>query len=100
MKILKLNLKRQWWEQIRDGVKTSELRLVNDYWTKRLVGKEFDIIELCLGYPKKGDMDRIFYRHWNGFTIETITHEEFGPDPVEVFAIDVHSTVYSEVPIV
>ena len=89
MKILRLNLKRKWWEQIRDGVKTTELRLANDYWRKRLVGRVYDEIHLCLGYPKKGDDSRVLKRKWRSIAMETVLHEEFGDEPVEVFVIEV-----------
>jgi hypothetical protein len=28
-------------------------------------------------------------REWRGYRLDTITHEHFGADPVDVFAIDV-----------
>jgi len=89
MRILRLNLKRKWWEQIRDGVKTVELRLATDFWRKRLIGKHYDEIHLCLGYPKRDDESRTLRRKWRGVAKETVLHEEFGNSPVEVFAIDV-----------
>lgn len=86
-KILRLNLKQQWWDQIKAGTKTSELRRVTPYWRKRLVGKVFDEVHLCLGYPKRGDMSRILVRQWTCLAKETVLHEEFGDKPVEVFVI-------------
>jgi len=93
VKILRLNLKRKWWEQIRDGEKTVELRLATDYWRKRLVGKCYDEIHLCLGYPKKGDDSRVLLRKWTMIAKEVVLHEEFGADPVEVFVISVGHSV-------
>jgi len=89
MQILRLNLKRKWWEQIRDGEKTVELRLATEYWRKRLIGREYDEINLCLGYPKRGDESRTLRRKWRMVTKEMVLHEEFGSEPVEVFCIDV-----------
>jgi len=89
MRILRLNLKRKWWEQIRDGGKTVELRLAKNYWRKRLIGREYDEIHLCLGYPKRGDESRTLRRKWRMVAKETVLHEEFGPEPVAVFCIDV-----------
>lgn len=89
MRILRLNLKRKWWEQIRDGEKTVELRLATDYWRKRLVGQVYDEIHLCLGYPKAGDVDKVLRRKWRMIAKETVIHPEFGPNPVDVFVIDV-----------
>lgn len=37
-KVLTLNLKRKYWEQIRDGEKHMEYREIKPYWTKRLLG--------------------------------------------------------------
>ena len=89
MQILRLNLKRKWWEQIRDGEKTVEFRLATYYWRKRLIGRQYDEIHLCLGYPKRGDESRVLRRKWRMVAKETLLHEEFGPEPVEVFCIDV-----------
>lgn len=89
MKILRLNLKRKYWEQIRDGEKDLEFRLANEYWRKRLVGRIYDEIHLCLGYPKKGEDSKVLKRKWRMIAKETILHEHFGDKPVEVFCIDV-----------
>lgn len=89
MKILRLHLKRKWWEKIRDGEKTVEFRLATDYWQKRLIGRPYDEIHLLLGYPKNGDDSRVLKREWRLITKEIIKHEEFGDAPVEVFCIDV-----------
>lgn len=89
MKTLTLPLKREYFEQIRDGHKLEEYRLCTPHWRKRLEGKQYDRIVLTLGYPAKADAARRIERPWRGFTIKTITHPHFGPDPVEVYAINV-----------
>ena len=89
MTTLILPLKGEYFDAIRDGTKPREYRLVNDYWSKRLVGRSFDRIELTKGYPKAGDKERRLTRAWRGYTVETITHPHFGATPVRVFAIDV-----------
>lgn len=86
---LTLPLKRIYFEAIRDGSKTEEYRLVTPYWTGRLVGREYDTVELTLGYPAKCAVDRRLVLPWRGFVRKTITHPHFGPDAVEVYAIDV-----------
>lgn len=91
--VLRLNLKRKWWEQIRDGVKSRELRLFNDFWKKRLVGRDYDEVHLCLGYPKKGDDDKVLKRKFGGCELVSIVHQEFGADEVVVFSIDVSEAV-------
>jgi len=90
-RILTLVLKGKWWHQINNGEKTEELRLVKDFWSKRLVGREYDEIHLRLGMTS--DPEKNIVRKWKGCKVKTITHEEFGPEPVEVFAIDVSTEV-------
>jgi hypothetical protein len=84
-----LPVKRIYFEQMREGTKSDEFRLVTPYWTKRLVGRSYDRVIVTLGYPKADDAERRLVRPWRGFKRQTITHEHFGPQPVEVFAIHV-----------
>lgn len=80
-----------YFDQIRAGTKAEEYRLVTPFWTKRLVGRSYDQIVLTRGYPKADDASRRLVKPWRGYVVKTITHPHFGPDPVEVFAIDVGS---------
>ena len=89
MKILHLNLKKKWFDKVKSGEKTVELRIANDYWRKRLIGRYYDEIHLKCGYPKKTDTERILKRKWSLVAKETILHEEFGTEPIEVFVIDI-----------
>lgn len=89
MTTLYLSLKGEYFHQIKDGTKLVEYRLCTERWCKRLIGRTYTRIELAWGYPKKERTDRRIVRAWNGYTIETITHPHFGPDPVTVFSIDV-----------
>lgn len=93
MRTLNLPLKREYFEAIRDGRKPEEYRLCTPFWRKRLEGREFDQVVLTLVYPARDDKARRLVRAWRGFTIKTITHPHFGPDPVQVFAIDVSEAV-------
>ena len=86
---LNLPLKREYFEAIRNGSKLEEYRLCTPFWRKRLEGREFDQVVLTLGYPARDNQARRLVRTWRVFTIKTITHPHFGPDPVQVFAIDV-----------
>ena len=88
MKILKLHLRKLYFDQIQCGAKLLEYRLA-ETWKPKLEGKEFDEIHLFLGYPKKGDESRVIKRRWMGYEEITHTHPEFGPDPVNVLAINV-----------
>lgn len=85
---LRLAVKREYFEQIKSGVKTEEYRLVNDYWIKRLEGKSYRTITITLGYPSNQDTDKIIVFMFRGWVIKTITHHHFGDKPVEVFAIN------------
>lgn len=91
MTALYLPLKAVYFGQIRAGTKHEEYRLVTPHWCKRLEGRTYGRIILALGYPKGGGVEDIsrLTRAWQGYTVRTITHPHFGPDPVEVFAIDV-----------
>ncbi len=89
---LHLPLKGAYFDAIRDGTKQKEYRLVNAYWSKRLIGRSYDKIMLTNGYPKAGDASRRLTRAWRGYEIETIQHPHFGTEPVTVFAIDVQTT--------
>lgn len=86
---LHLNLKGEYFHQIRSGVKLFEYRLA-EKWLKRLEGKTFDRIFIKWGYPKVGDQERIVVRPWRGFVREIITHPHFGNLPVDVLAIRVN----------
>lgn len=65
MKILKLNLKRRWFEMIKCGYKQEEYREMSWYWHQRLYEKgdftfkKFDKITFKLGYPKNSDTEKI-----------------------------------------
>ena len=84
---LHLPLKREYFEQIRDGSKLFEYRLATDYWAKRLVGREYEAIVFTMGYPSKDNKSRRIEMPWRGYEKQTITHPHFGSEPVEVFAI-------------
>ena len=95
MSYLFLNLKGEYFDQIKSGTKKVEYRIYNDYWKKRLLDgarfKEWDKIVIRRGYPRSDDYTRQIMRNWRGVSIETITHPHFGSEPVKVFAIRVDS---------
>jgi hypothetical protein len=93
MSDLHLSVKRVYFDSIKAGCKGEEYRLANDYWTKRLVGRDYDNIYITLGYPKAGDPDRTLIFEWNGYRKTKLMHSHFGPDEVEVFAIDLSKPV-------
>ena len=85
--ILHLNVKAEYFDAIKSGDKVEEYRLYNDYWKKRLVDREYRLVAIKKGYPKRNDFSRIEVRHYRGYEVKTITHPHFGSEPVEVFAI-------------
>lgn len=87
---LHLNLKAEYFDQIKSGEKADEYRLFTLYWTRRLVGRVFDGIVIKKGYPKSGDASRTLERPWRGFVKQDITHKHFGKKAVTVFAIKVN----------
>ncbi|CAK0760076.1 ASCH domain-containing protein [Gammaproteobacteria bacterium] len=86
---LVLHLKKEYFEQIAEGEKLEEYRLVTPYWIKRLEGRKYERVVLLRGYPKAGDESGRIVRRWRGYQRKTIRHPHFGKLPVEVFAIDV-----------
>lgn len=92
MRILHLNLKQQWWLDVKAGRKLEEYRLVNAYWKRRLVNQEYDLIYVKLGYPAKDDWSRILVFKWNGWIETEINHQEFN-GKANVFAIDLTERV-------
>lgn len=86
-RVLILPLKHKWFVEIREGRKPFEFRLRNAYWTKRLEGRHYDRVVFTDGYPAKSDTARRIEAPYRGFEKQTITSEEWGNVPMEVFAI-------------
>lgn len=89
-RVLHLNLKAEYFDQIAVGTKPFEYRLCTPYWAKRLEGQHFDQVHIKKGYPPASDTPRILVRPWRGFEVHTITHPHFGAGQVLVFAIRVN----------
>ncbi len=87
MKILHLVLKGEYFDAIKRGEKPFDYRLKDDYWIQKLINREYDEIHFQRGYPQKDDDSKIIKTQYRGFEMQTITHEDFGSDAVEVFAI-------------
>jgi hypothetical protein len=86
MSDLVLHVKREYFEAIRDGTKKFEYRQVTPYWTRRIEGREFDLIIICLGYPARHETERRIVFPWRGYEKLEITHEQFG-GKAHVYAI-------------
>lgn len=84
-KDLFLILKTQYFREIEAGTKTSEYRLLTDYWLKRL-SQDWQFVTFQLGYEKEAPRLR---KRILSIEIVTIEHEFFGGQPVEVFEIKI-----------
>jgi len=92
MKILHLNLKKEYFNEIKDNKKHFEYRLYNDYWIKRLVNKHYDEVHFKLGYPKNNEGDKIIKCKYFGYEIQEINHTHFSDlfcDKIKVFVIKI-----------
>lgn len=88
LKSLSLNVKGQWFEQVKSGEKTEEYREVTPYWTRRLEGKEFKDIKYKYGYPVSTATSRILTLPWRGYRIiKGLIHPHFNNVPTDVYAI-------------
>jgi len=62
MKILHLNLYRKYFDQILKGEKIIEYRDITAYWSKRLEGKHYDVIQFRNGYAKEAPTMIVEYK--------------------------------------
>ena len=83
---LVLHLKSVYFQKIKSGEKQFEYRLDKPYWSYRLFERSYDHVIFWDGY-KKSSQETMIMQPYCGYEIQTITHPEFGPDPVSVFAI-------------
>lgn len=85
-KILRISVKKEYFEQIKLGLKKEEYREIKPYWDKR-INKDYDEVWIMLGYPSSQEKEKILKFKWKGYTKKIITHREFGNIPIEVYAI-------------
>lgn len=83
-KDLFLILKTQYFNEITDGTKTSEYRLLTEYWLNRLTSKDYQYVTFQLGYAKNAPRVR---KKILSIDIVNIENEFFGANPVDVFEI-------------
>lgn len=88
---LHIPIKGEYFDQILSGEKAREYRLRTPHWRTRLEGRSYKRIVLTRGYPKGGGEEgrTRLTLPWLGYEETTITHRHFGPEPQEVFAINV-----------
>ena len=59
-----------------------------------MIDREYDIVSIKLGYPKKGSDDgKTLYFKWNGVDIKEITHEIFDNKTQPVYAINLSEPI-------
>ena len=57
---MNFNLKKEWFEKIKNGEKTHEYREFKPYWNLRINKlKPGDVIVFCCGYPQYMDSSRM-----------------------------------------
>ncbi len=69
-KILHLNCRKVSWDAIYNGTKVKLFRRYNDFWTKRIVDKDYNFIYVKMGYPKEGEHNKIMIFKWDGYDVE------------------------------
>ena len=84
MKILTINIKRKYFDLIKNGKKKEEYRLIKKYWIDRLENKEYDFIRFQNGYNRDSEK---FIIEYLGIVKKEIQNEFFGDKSVQVFAI-------------
>jgi hypothetical protein len=87
MRNLVLHVKDEYFGEMLTGIKNREFRLRNDYWKKRLEGQSYDGLVICNGYPRRDDHNKKLVLPYLGYELTTITHQHFGDEPVDVYAI-------------
>ena len=109
--VLRLSLKKKWFNMTKSGVKTEDYREINDYWIKRLcsdwcsgfdnvarenvympVFKEFTKNIMTLGYPSNNDKERIIEFEHKGIEIRT-GNSEWGAVPGKQYFVIIHGAV-------
>ena len=62
MKTLHLNLYRKYFDAILKGEKVVEYRDITPYWSKRLEGRNYDVIQFRNGYAKVAPVMIVEYK--------------------------------------
>ena len=83
MKILKLTLKKKWFDMIASGEKKEEYREIKPWIISRLAGKQYDAVEFSNGYGSSVPKVTIKYLGW----CESIGHERWGAIPGKRYAV-------------
>ena len=85
---LTLRVRRKYFEQMKSGEKKHEYRKITPYYTARLANPNLKTVEITIGYPSpEREPEKFLLFKWDGYGTTTITHEEFGNTPEEVYDI-------------
>lgn len=87
MKTLTLHVKREWFHLMQQFKKHVEYRKLTPYWCQRIIGEDFDCVEICLGYPKKKDKGRRLLFKYEGYCVKVISHPHWNWEDTDVIAI-------------
>lgn len=79
-----MTIKKQYFNEILNGIKKEEYRLVKPHWVDKLVGKQYSHIIFQNGYSRNSPRLEAQYL---GYEIRNIRHEFFGNEEVTVFAL-------------
>ena len=86
MKKLFLNIKKTYFEQIRNGTKTEEYRLYKPYWIKKILNRDYTHLIFRNGYSRNAPEIQVEYL---GYEIKKLTREFFGNEEVTVFVLKI-----------
>lgn len=117
--VLRLSLKKKWFEMTKAGIKTEDYREINSYWIKRLSSifswdinqyplklnehknvlnkgsmkpKGFTYNVMTLGYPSNNDKSRILKLEHKGIEIRT-GNPEWGAELNKLYFVILHGAV-------
>lgn len=85
-------IKRKYFDQIKAGAKKEEYREMTEYWSNRLIDRNYDNIIFQAGYQKESPRLKVKF---NGVERKKITHEFFNNETKEVFAIQLGDKIYT-----
>lgn len=83
-------------DEIHIGAKVQEYRQYNNFWKRRLIGKNFTHVAVVCGQNRAGKVQRTMVFEWCGYEVKTVRQGrgngaqggEGGCKAVEVFAVN------------
>lgn len=65
LQVLRLTLKKPWFDMIASGEKTEEYRKPSDWILSRLIGKQYDVVEFSNGYGHRAPKILVKFFGWH-----------------------------------